>query len=78
VLPQHHSKHVPVFCDRSVLQIFSQFALLSYSTSDRLTILLAQNCRCNLFCFVSAALSQSPLCFVTTALLNSSLPLSVY
>lgn len=30
----------PCFCDRSVLQIGSQFALLSYSSSDRLTILL--------------------------------------
>jgi hypothetical protein len=38
----------PCFCDRSVLQIVSQFALLSYSSSDRLTILLAQNCRSHL------------------------------
>jgi hypothetical protein len=37
------------FCDRSVLQIVSQFALLSYSSSDRLTILLAQNFRGHLF-----------------------------
>jgi len=54
----------PCFCDRGVLQVISQFALLSYSTSGRFTILLAQNCR-------------SHLCFVTTALLNSSLCLSV-
>lgn len=41
-------KNRPFFCDRNVLQIISQFALLSYSSSGRVTILLAQNCRSHL------------------------------
>jgi hypothetical protein len=39
----------PCFCDRNVLQIESQFALLSFSSSDRFSILLAQDCRSRLF-----------------------------
>ena len=38
-----------LFCYRSALQIISQFALLLYSFSDRLSILLAQNCHSRLF-----------------------------